>query len=276
MNDERQELNTIKDDVGQAAQAGKSSGGLSDEEMASILSKRTEELEKALKELDAFTYSVSHELRTPLRSIAGYAQLLIVNHGPSVSEEGQRYLKLIQQLTLQMDDMVNALLELSRIGSKEISPHRTRPSDLVRQAVESLKADMEGREITIETADLPHCRAVPSLLRQVYANLISNAVKFTKMREKAVIEIGFRKEEDRTVYFVKDNGVGFPEASKEKLFILFSRLHKKEGYEGNGVGLALSKRIIERLEGSIWAESEPDKGSTFFFTLPEIAETGQG
>jgi len=272
MNDEKDKLNTVKDDAGQATPAGKTFGGFSGEEMASIIAKRTEELEKALKEMDAFTYSVSHELRAPLRSIAGYSQILIINHGPALSEDGQRYLKLIQQLTLQMDDMVNALLELSRIGSREISPHRTRPTDLVRQAVESLKADMEGREISIETAEMPHCKAVPSLLRQVYANLISNAIKFTKTREKAVIEIGFVKEENRTVYFVKDNGIGFPEASKEKLFILFSRLHKKEGYEGNGVGLALSKRIIERLEGSIWAESEPDKGSTFFFTLPELAE----
>ncbi|MHC9542378.1 MAG: ATP-binding protein [Vulcanimicrobiota bacterium] len=267
----------ISSDAGCVSPCGSGAGsaspcGSGDGDAAAILSERTKDLEKALKELDAFTYSVSHELRAPLRNIAGYSQLLITKYSPSLPEDGQRYLQMIQTLTIQMDEMVDALLELSRLGSRELSPHKVNPGDLVRQALEGLKTDMEGRNLQIDTAELPPCRAVPSLLRQVYINLISNALKFTRKRDRAVIEIGGLREDNRNVYFVRDNGVGIPEASKDKLFILFSRLHRNEGYEGNGVGLALSKRIMERMEGTIWAESSGDNGTTFYFTLPDVPQ----
>jgi light-regulated signal transduction histidine kinase (bacteriophytochrome) len=237
------------------------------EEASRRLEERSHQLEEAQKELDAFSYAVSHELRAPLRTMAGITQVLLTG-AESLPDDAKPRIAALQRLALQMDEMVKALLEFSRIGSRELFRTNVDPAELARQALEGLSADMEGREIGITIGELPSCMGMRSLIRQVYANLIANAIKFTRKREKAVIEIGARQEHGGTVYFVKDNGIGFPDDAQERLFTLFCRLHDNGEYEGTGVGLALSRRIIQRHGGRIWAEGIADQGATFFFTIP--------
>jgi light-regulated signal transduction histidine kinase (bacteriophytochrome) len=246
-----------------------------DEKIAARIEERALQLEEALKELDSFSYSVSHELRAPLRTITGLSQVLITSYSSGLPEEAQSQLLKIQAIALRMDEMVKALLVFSRIGSKEFFPHDTDPAGLARQALEEHQADMNNRQVEILTGDLPRCRAVPSLLRQVFSILISNALKFTRKCSKAVIEIGSSRADDSIVYFVSDNGSGFPDGSKEKLFTLFARLHRDEDYEGIGVGLALARRIIHRHGGSIWAEGKEGEGAVFYFTLPDEEAVGK-
>jgi signal transduction histidine kinase len=248
--------------------AGSIEHGISPQrEISRRLEDRSRELEEALKELDAFSYAVSHELRAPLRTMTGITQVLLTGTA-GLPEEAKQRIATLQRLALHMDGMVKALLEFSRIGSRELAMQSVDPAGLAREAIESLGAETGRRDISFVVGDLPRCRAMPSLLRQVYANLVSNALKFTRKRDRAVIELGARHEKEETVYFVKDNGIGFPDGAKDRLFVLFSRLHDEGDYEGTGVGLALSRRIIHRHGGRMWAEGSPDKGATFFFTLP--------
>ena len=235
---------------------------------------RTAELEAANKELEAFTYSVSHDLRAPLRHVDGFSKLLLEDFAAQFPEEARHYLERIRNGTRQMGQLVDDLLNLSRIGRREPAMQITGLGSLVEEVVAELKAEIRDRKIEWKIAPLPFVECDPALVKQALANLLSNAVKFTRPREAAEIEVGVRRHDGREAIFVRDNGVGFSMKFAEKLFGVFQRLHRAEDFEGTGVGLATVQRIIHKHHGEVWAEAELDRGATFYFTLgkrPEAA-----
>ncbi|MGA2702176.1 MAG: PAS domain S-box protein [Isosphaeraceae bacterium] len=228
---------------------------------------RTAQLEAANKELESFAYSVSHDLRAPLRAIDGFCQILVTEHAPGLDGEPRRYLQRVSENTRKMGRLIDDLLHFSRLGRQAMTRQPVAMADLVRQCLEELQGEREGREVEVILGELPPCRADAALLKQVWLNLLANALKFTRSRAEARIEAGSFARDGETVYFVRDNGVGFDMAYADKLFGVFQRLHRQEDYEGTGVGLALVQRIIHRHGGRIWAEASPDRGAAFFFTL---------
>jgi signal transduction histidine kinase len=231
------------------------------------LTEKTRLLAAANMELEAFSYSVSHDLRAPLRSMSGFAKILEEDFGGQMENGGLRYLGLIQQNAEKMGSLIDDLLAFSRLNRQTLTRSLVSPAALARDTFDSLEADRKGREIELTVGELPPCRADYRLLRQVFVNLLSNAVKFTRNRPAARIEVGSRGEQGETVYYVRDNGVGFDMQYVDKLFNVFQRLHRVEDYEGTGVGLAIVQRIVARHGGRIWAESALDRGATFSFTL---------
>ncbi len=225
------------------------------------------DLEAANKELEAFSYSVSHDLRAPLRAIDGFSRILLQEHAPSLPPDVQRYLGIVSRNAQHMDQLITDLLAFSRLARQPLNKETVDPPSLVRAALEDLRAEQEGRRVEILIGDLPPCQADPTLLRQVFANLLSNALKFTRKRDVARIEIGCQRIAGENVYYVRDNGVGFDMRYADKLFGVFQRLHLAEEYEGTGVGLAIVQRIIQRHGGRVWAQAEVDKGATFYFVL---------
>jgi len=235
---------------------------------------RTAQLEAANKELEAFSYSVAHDLRAPLRAMDGFSRLVVEDHAPRLPEDAQRYLNLVRENAQQMGRLIDDLLAFSRLGRQPVNKQRVNIAGLVHQAVEELQRERDGREIKIQIGDLPDTYADPALVRQVFANLLSNALKFTRAREAPLVEVQSRVDGNEPVYFVKDNGVGFDMQYASKLFGVFQRLHRAEEYEGTGVGLAIVQRIVLRHGGRVWAEAEPDKGATFYFTLGGTPDGG--
>ncbi len=231
------------------------------------LEERVVELKATNHELEAFSYSVSHDLRAPLRAMDGFSRILLEDHAPQMSEEVKRYLERVRHNAQHMDHLVNALLALSHLGRQAVTMQTVDSGKLVRQVVEELHSEQEGRRVQITIDDLPICRADPALLKQVYMNLLSNALKFTRHLKVARITIGCRSDGKKLVYFVRDNGVGFDMQYADKLFDAFQRLHPAEEYEGTGIGLATVKRIILRHAGQVWAEAEVNNGTTIYFTL---------
>jgi signal transduction histidine kinase len=236
------------------------------------LKQRAAELNYANKELEAFTYSVSHDLRAPLRAIDGFSRILLDKYSAHLDEEGQRYLRMVGANTRQMGELIDDLLSFSRLNRQAMSLEEVELTSLARLALRELERKQDGREVEIILRDLPACRADPVLMKQVFVNLLSNALKFTGKLEKARIEIGCERRENEAVFFVRDNGVGFDMRYAGKLFGVFQRLHRAEDFEGTGVGLAIVQRIIHRHGGRVWAEAEVDRGATFYFTLPEQAQ----
>jgi PAS domain S-box-containing protein len=228
---------------------------------------RTAELQVANEELEAFTYSVSHDLRTPLRAMDGFSRILLDEHASHLPPEVQRYLNLVRSNTLQMAHLVDDLLTLSRLGRQSVIQEQVNPAALLRDALDLLRNEQDGRHVKITVGDLPTCQGDRALLKQVFVNLLSNALKFTRPRDPAIIEVGSSRKDGENVFFVRDNGVGFDMRYVGKLFGVFQRLHRSEDYEGTGVGLAIVQRIVHRHGGRVWAEAEPDKGATFYFTL---------
>ncbi len=228
------------------------------------------ELAAANKELEAFSYSVSHDLRAPLRAIDGFSRILMEEHAPQLAPEARRYLNLVRDNTRQMGNLVDDLLAFSRLSRQEPRKQSVKTTALVRQALEELGTETKGRRVEFMNDELPECQADPNLLKQVWINLLSNALKYTRKREATRIEIGWKKENDEQVFFVKDNGVGFDMQYAGKLFGIFQRLHRAEDYEGTGVGLAIVQRIVHRHGGRVWAEGQVDDGATFYFSLPFV------
>jgi signal transduction histidine kinase len=232
---------------------------------------RTAELESSNRELGAFAYTVSHDLRAPLRAIHGFARMLAARDGHALSAEGTRHLDTIGRNAVRMARLIDSLLAHAHLGDRRISREPLDPASTARAAAEQMRAAAEGgRVVDISVDEMPRCEADPVLLGQVYENLIGNAVKFTRGRDRAVIEVGAtppRTDSGGTVYFVRDNGIGFDMRYAHKLFGLFQRLHTDADYMGTGAGLAIARRIIDRHGGRIWAEAEPDVGATFYFTL---------
>ena len=228
---------------------------------------RTAELEESNKELEAFSYSVSHDLRAPLRALDGFSQAMLDDFGPQLPEEGQRYLKTIRYSAQQMSTLIDALLEFSRFNRQELDKQAVDTSKLVHSALDELGFPWQGRQVEIRIGDLPVSSGDPVLLKQVWINLLSNALKYTNKREKAEIEIGSTKVNGAEAFFVRDNGTGFDMRYADKLFGVFERLHRMEDYEGTGIGLAMVQRIINRHGGRVWANAAIDRGATFTFTL---------
>ena len=225
------------------------------------------ELEAANEELDAFSYSVSHDLRAPLRALDGFAQILLEDAAPVLNEENRNYLVRIQRGAHTMKDMIEDLLKLSRLSRQPLTRETVAPAELVRQALQDLSAERAGRTVEITIGALPPCQADPALLRHVFVNLLANALKYSRKREVARIEVGSKTESGVNVYYVRDNGVGFDMRFAHKLFGVFQRLHRAEDFEGVGAGLAIVRRVVLRHGGTVWAEAEPDRGATFYFSL---------
>lgn len=230
---------------------------------------RTAELEAANKELEAFSYSVSHDLRAPLRHIEGFVEILRATEAAMLDDEGQRHLQTIADSSRQMGKLIDDLLSFSRTARAELRKVKVSLDDLVKGVLRELEPDTVNREIEWIIHELPDIEGDPALLRQVFWNLISNALKYTRTRPFARIEIGSTCTENDTIIYVRDNGVGFDPRYAQKLFGVFQRLHRASEFEGTGVGLANVRRIITRHGGRTWAEGDIDEGATFFFSLPK-------
>lgn len=237
------------------------------EELEQRVQERTAELQIANRELEAFTYTVSHDLRAPLRAVTGFSRILLEDYAPQLPDEAQQYLHIVDNSAQQMGQLIDDLLTFSRLGRLELTKRPVATAALVQQALEDLQAERAGRQVEIKVGDLPLCWAEPTLLKQVFINLLSNALKYSRQREAAHIEVGCQEADGERVYFVKDNGVGFDMQYANKLFRVFQRLHRAEEYEGTGVGLAIVQRIIHRHGGRVWAEAAVDQGATFYFTV---------
>ena len=240
------------------------------------LKKTNEDLQSVKKELEAFAYSVSHDLRAPLRHIAGFTELLQKHSAPVLDEKSRDQIGMIREAANRMDSLVDDLLDFSRIGRAETKATTIHLEQLIREVVSELTPDTQGRKIVWRIGSLPSCYGDPGMLRMVFDNLVSNAVKFTQTREQAEIEIGsLDGKSDELVVFVKDNGVGFEMKYKDKLFGVFQRLHSQKAFEGTGIGLATVQRIVHRHGGRVWAEGLVDKGATFYIALPKPGKADQ-
>jgi signal transduction histidine kinase len=226
------------------------------------------EIHQLNKELESYTYSVSHDLRAPLRSIDGYSQILKEDYYDKLDDEGKRVIGVIMNNAKRMGNLIDDLLDFSRMGRKEIHKSEMDVDDLVRTVIDELTEPRNGKNADIRVLPLGHVKGDINMMRQVWLNLISNAIKYSGLREDPKIEIGSYMENGAHCFYVKDNGVGFNMDYKDKLFGVFQRLHKVNEFEGTGVGLALVKRIVTRHGGTIWAEAKVNEGATFYFSLP--------
>ncbi len=237
------------------------------EELRLQLAERTEQLDAANKELDAFLYSIAHDLRAPLRHISSFSKILKDTYSATLDTTAQDYLRFICEGAKNMGQLMDDLLKMGRIGRQELVRTPTDLNVLVGGAVQILQPEYEGRQIDWRIGELPSVECDAGLIRQVFADLLSNAVKYTRPRANAVIEVGRVTTDGTPTIYIRDNGTGFDQRYVHKLFGVFQRLHTAEEFEGTGVGLATAQRIVLRHGGSIWAEAELDKGATFFFTL---------
>ena len=253
---------------------------------------RTAELEAANRELEAFSYSVSHDLRAPLRHIGGFSKLLVEEFGSTLDASAKHYLDRIQSGTEKMGVLVDELLNLARVGRQALKLQPTKLSPIVGEVMAVLQPETEGRHIEWIVADLPEVECDPVLVKQIFQNLVSNALKFTRpvvgrsggappsalqageiartgtsAPTRTVIEISCTEQDGQAVFMVRDNGIGFNMKYADKLFGVFQRLHREEDFEGTGIGLATVQRIVQKHGGRVWAEGEPEKGATFSFTL---------
>jgi signal transduction histidine kinase len=228
---------------------------------------RTAQLEAAVNELEAFSYSVSHDLRAPLRSISSYSQILLRDYNDSLPADAQDCLRRVVVASQRMGTLIDDLLQFSRLGRQPVSRRAVSMERLAHEVIDELADERTGRDVEFEVEDLPPCEGDPALLRQVFANLIDNAVKYTRGRAVAHIQVGSQIEGDKVVYSVVDDGAGFDMRYADKLFGVFQRLHRPNEYEGTGVGLANVQRIVQRHGGRIWADAAVDRGAAFFFTI---------
>ncbi len=261
------------------------------EELEQRVRLRTAQLEASNKGLESFSYSVSHDLRAPLRAMDGFSRILLEEYRSQLPSEAQRYLDFVRDGAYHMGNLIDGLLALSRLGRQELKRSPVEVAEIVRQSMGDLQADVEGSAAEFVVGSLPSCDADPLLLRQVFVNLLSNALKFSRKQEKVRIEIGALRtreaaqgrepvlrllDPDSWVYYVRDNGVGFDMRYAHKLFGLFQRLHGQEEFKGTGIGLATVQQIIHRHGGQVWAEAEAGKGATFFFTIGPSQDLASG
>jgi signal transduction histidine kinase len=241
------------------------------DELEQRVAERTVQLESANKELEAFSYSVSHDLRAPLRHIGGFAQLLAREEPADGDPKRQRYLMLISEAVTRMGELIDGLLSFSRMARSEMMKTRIDLNSLVRMAQAEVESESDGHSIVWTVHPLPVVHGDATMLKQVFANLLSNAAKYSRTRQPATIEVGSFTTEStpaETVIYVRDNGVGFDMKYVDKLFGVFQRLHRVEDFEGSGIGLANVHRIVARHGGRVWAEAKPDEGATFYVALP--------
>lgn len=226
------------------------------------------ELEAANKELETFSYSVSHDLRSPLRAINGFAKALIEDYGSTMPEEARRYLLNIENGALRMGALIDDLLSFSRLSRLDLTRTNVDMNAMVHGVWNELAQERVDRDVDFNSPQLPGIEADRALIKQVLINLLSNALKFTSQREKTIVSISFTSSDTETIFCVHDNGVGFDVRYADKLFGPFQRLHKAKDFPGTGIGLALVQRIVHRHGGRVWAESELDKGASFYFSIP--------
>lgn len=271
-----------RDEIGQLEHELHRTSKLVEERTAQIraasdeIERRRVELERANNELEAFSYSVSHDLRSPLRHIDGYSNILLEDFGPALPAEAQRLLGRIREGAGRMGRLIDELLNLGRIGRKPLRLEITGLNSLIEEVKKELAPEAAGRELEWRVAQLPFIECDAALMKQVFLNLLSNALKYSRPRAQAVVTIGQVRVDGSTALFVRDNGVGFNPQYADKLFGVFQRLHRTEDFEGTGVGLATVARIVQRHGGRIWAEAELDRGATFYFTLHPRAEGNNG
>jgi signal transduction histidine kinase len=239
------------------------------------LQTRAEQLEAANQELEGFSYTVSHDLRAPLRAINGFAHTVLEDYSGKLNAEGKRLLGVVLDQSSYMGQLIDDLLEFSRLGRKELTRHQIDMSALAAEVLQELEP-RPGDSAEIRLKPLAPALGDPLLVRQVWTNLLSNAVKFSSARNRPEIEVGSFNEGDETVFYVKDNGAGFDMRYYDKLFGVFHRLHRHEEFPGTGVGLALVHRVVSRHGGRVWAESKVGQGATFYFTLPPPAHPARG
>ena len=232
------------------------------------LGRHTAEMEEANKELEAFAYTVSHDLRVPLRSMDGFSQNLLDGYAGKLDDEGKRLLNVVCDNAHKMGQLISDILAFSRAGRQEMSVVEVDMENLAGAALDGLQQTVAGRDLTVDIKYLPPARGDFSMLQQVWINLLANAIKFTRPKAVARIEVGCTIEGAELVYYVKDNGVGFNMQYMDKLFGPFQRLHRADEFEGTGIGLAIVKRIIAKHGGRMWAEGKVNEGATVYFALP--------
>ena len=231
------------------------------------VAERTAQLEAAYREAESLSYSIAHDLRAPLRAISGYARILEEELEPILPAEAQNYLQRMAANAVRLGTLIDALLSLQRLSRQPLARTATRLNEAVDDALNWLRGEQPGREVSVHVDDLGQAEVDPALIRLAFANLLSNAIKFTRGRQPARIRVGSMRHGGETVYFVEDNGAGFDMRYAHKLFGVFQRLHSETEYEGSGVGLASVHRIVQRHGGRIWAEGSVGAGAKFFFTL---------
>jgi len=242
------------------------------QELNKTLEKKVAALIIANKDLEAFSHSISHDLRAPMRAIDSFSRILLEEYNRKLDDEGKRVIGIIRSNIARLNKMVEDLLKLSRIGSAELEMRRVDMNALAAKTIEEIKGTVPDRNIEFKLGWLPDAHGSPTMLQQVMVNLISNAVKFTRPKEKAIIEVKGEMKVSEHVYSVKDNGIGFDMQHAGKLFGVFQRLHVQDEFEGNGIGLAIVYKIMCRHGGRVWAEGRPNEGATFYFALPIESE----
>jgi PAS domain S-box-containing protein len=232
------------------------------------VAERTRQLELANKDLESFSYSVSHDLRAPLRAIDNFSSILQEEYGGRLDAEGQRLIGIVRRNAGMMGHLIDDILAFARTGRRDLMLSEVDLEALTRDVLEELAPSFAGRQVEVQTTSLPRAHADASVLRQVLVNLLANAIKFTRPRAVAQIEVRGRTMAGEVVCSVHDNGVGFEPEYAHKLFGVFQRLHDADEFEGTGIGLGIVKRIIDKHGGRVWAEGTPGEGATFYFTLP--------
>jgi light-regulated signal transduction histidine kinase (bacteriophytochrome) len=239
-------------------------------EAQKLLEQRQVELEAANHELEAFSYSVSHDLRAPLRAIDGFLNILQEDYSNKLDVEGQRVLNVVRSNAVKMGQLIDDILAFSRAGRAAMNLSKVNMAELVRAVIaDPLASPTVGRNVAIDIAELPPVRGDRAMLERVWVNLIDNAIKYSASKPDARVEIGAKGCEQETIYFVRDNGIGFDMQYVDKLFGVFQRLHGSE-VPGTGIGLAIVKRLVSRHGGRVWAEGKPGQGATFYFTMPAV------
>lgn len=231
---------------------------------------RTAKLEEAYKEQESFSYSISHDLRAPLRSMCGFSQILLQDYKDMLDDNGKHYLDVINKNSIRMAQLIDDLLAFSKLIREKINKTKINTKTLVNSVYADISTVTDVSKVKFKLLDLPESYADASMIKQVWYNLISNAIKFSSKKETPFIEIGFNEATDETIYYIKDNGDGFDMNYYNKLFGVFQRLHSEKEFLGTGVGLANVKRILQKHNGRIWAEGKKGEGATFYFTLPKV------
>jgi len=228
---------------------------------------RTSKLQDTIRSLDAFCYTIAHDLRGPIRRIGGFSKIVLEDYGTQMPTEAQGYLDKIHAGSQQMGELVDGLLGLARLGRQPLSCQTVELDSLLQSTIQELAGECSGRTVEWKIGKLGSIPCDPGLTKQVFVNLVSNALKYSRTRSKTIIEIGWKPIDGEQVMFIRDNGVGFDMKYADKLFGVFQRLHRTDEFEGTGVGLSTVERIIRKHGGRIWVNAAPEQGATFFFTL---------